>query len=126
MLTHTDLIDDMTNCRLQPNQLAFWWLGQMGYAMKMGTKVLYFDPYLAPRETRQIPPMLTPEEVTNADYVFGSHPHDDHIDHFALPGIAKASPASKFAFSRLAGAQVQESGIAAEPDQLVKVVLELF
>ncbi len=114
MLTHTGLINDINNCHLQPNQLAFWWLGQMGYVVKMGAKVLYFDPYLAPRETRQVPPMLTPEEVTHADYVFGSHPHNDHIDHFALPGIATASPAAKFAFSRVAGRQVQELGIATE------------
>lgn len=112
MKTHRALLNDINQCQLQPHQLAFWWLGQMSYVVKIGAKVLYFDPYLAPRETRQIPPMFAPEEVTNADYVFGSHPHDDHIDLFALPGIAKASPHAKFACSRVTRSSVREPGIS--------------
>ena len=112
MKTHRDLIDDINACRLQGHEMAFWWLGQMGYAVKIGSKVLYFDLFLAPRETRQIPPLLDPGEVTNADYVFGSHPHDDHIDLYALPGIMKASPQAKMVCSRVASGQVLESGVS--------------
>lgn len=111
MLMHRDLINDVNTCRLQPAQAAFWWLGQMSYIVKIGETILYFDPYLAPRETRQIPPMLEPADVTNAAYVFGSHPHADHIDTVALPGIAAASPNARVVVSRVAAKQVAELGI---------------
>lgn len=101
MKTHRALIEEITQYRSEPHQIVFWWLGQMSYVVKVGPQILYFDPYLAPRETRLIPPMLTPDEVTNATYVFGSHPHNDHIDPYAIPGIVTASPMARFVSSRV-------------------------
>jgi len=83
----------------------------MGFILKIGAAVCYFDPYLAPKPTRRVPPLLRPEEVTNADLVFGSHDHSDHIDPTALPGIAAASPRARFVCSRVNRARLIGLGI---------------
>lgn len=101
MATHGELIEEINRMELAPGAAAFWWIGQMSHIVKIGATVFYFDPYLAPRETRRVPPLLVPEEVTNADWVFGSHDHSDHIDPTAIPGIAKASPRARFVCSRV-------------------------
>jgi len=41
------------------------------------------------------------EQIRHADWVFGSHDHDDHIDPVAITGIAAASPQARFVYSRL-------------------------
>ena len=114
MKTGQALIDDIDRTALPRGAVAFWWLGQLGYAVKLAGQVLYFDPYLAPRETRQVPPLLAPEEVTHAAWVLGSHDHNDHIDPVAIRGIAAASPGARFVCSRVARGQVLSLGVAPE------------
>jgi L-ascorbate 6-phosphate lactonase len=80
MKTGTVLIKDIDNCKLKHGQLAFWWLGQLGYVVKSGNTVIYLDAFLSASASRNIPPMIRPEEVVNADFFFGSHDHTDHID----------------------------------------------
>jgi L-ascorbate metabolism protein UlaG (beta-lactamase superfamily) len=86
----------------------------MSYVVKVGGYTLYFDPYLAPRPTRQIPPMLDAGTIDDADYVFGSHDHSDHIDPVAIQGIAAASPQARFVCSRVAAKKVLSLGVPAE------------
>ena len=95
-MTGLDLIRDVDNCRLSPGQCALWWMGQHSYILKMGDAVVYIDPFLTPIAGRQVPPMLQPEQITNASLVLGTHDHLDHIDRATWPAIAKASPATKF------------------------------
>lgn len=90
------LIEDVHSFMPREGELAFWWLGQLGYIVKTCTAVLAFDPYLSARKGRRIPPVLEPEDMEGIDYVFGSHDHSDHIDHPSWPGIAKASPNARF------------------------------
>jgi L-ascorbate 6-phosphate lactonase len=40
------LIEDIDTCSPQRGQCAFWWLGQQGYVIKLGTTVCYVDAYL--------------------------------------------------------------------------------
>ena len=75
---------------------AFWWLGQHSFIVKAGGKTIYIDPFLAEWESRQTPPLLKPEEVTNANIVLVTHGHGDHLDPFALKGILSASPEALF------------------------------
>ena len=75
---------------------AFWWLGQMGFAVKLGGKVLYFDPFLAAHPQRRVPALLDPARIDNADYVLGSHNHIDHIEPGTWRAIAAASPKARF------------------------------
>ena len=101
MKTGSDLLTDIDNLALKPGSLAFWWWGQMSYVVKVGGKVLYFDPYLAPRSSRTVPPLAEATAIRHADWVFGSHDHSDHIDPVAIQGIAAASPQARFVCSRV-------------------------
>jgi len=104
------LLDEINRQHGAPGTVTFWWLGQMSFVVKAGKSVLYFDPYLAPDERRQVPPMLDASAITNADFVFGSHDHGDHIDPVAIKGIAAASPQARFVCSRVAAKTVLFAG----------------
>lgn len=101
MKTGKTLIDDIDSYDVSAGQCALWWLGQHGFVVKLGKAVCYLDPYLTPNPLRQVAPLLEAEQITNATLVLGSHDHDDHIDRAAWPGIAKASPGTKFVVPRL-------------------------
>lgn len=90
------LIDEINSTDVPFGQAAFWWLGQHGFIVKLGEVVIYIDPYLSPSEHRNIPPLLTPSEITNATIVIGTHDHSDHIDRPMWPDITKASPDAVF------------------------------
>ena len=94
---HAALIDDINACSLPYGQCAFWWLGQLGFVVKLGPTVLYLDPFLSPHPDRLVPPLLDPAEINNADLVFGSHDHADHIDRQAWRIIAAGSDTVQFA-----------------------------
>lgn len=89
--TH-ELAREIQETTLPEDSIALWWLGQMSFACRLGRQVLYFDPYLSQDADRLVPPLLSPEEITGADMVLGSHDHLDHIDRQALPALLQASP----------------------------------
>ena len=95
-LTASQLMQNVHDYSPNAGELAFWWLGQLGYIVKTRSATLCFDPYLAKNEKRTVPPLLKPGDLAGIDYVFGSHDHSDHIDHSAWPGIAQASPHTRF------------------------------
>jgi L-ascorbate 6-phosphate lactonase len=96
MKTGLDLINDIDNCVLGKEEMAFWWLGQMGYAVKMGDAVVYLDLFLSELAGRNIPPLLQPQEITNADFIIGSHDHIDHIDRDVWHQLSLSSPDAVF------------------------------
>ena len=96
MLCHDALIADVNACEPGEGKCAFWWLGQHGFILKLDKKVLYLDPFLSDLPDRLVPPLLDPAEMRNANLVFGSHDHADHIDRKAWPGIAAAAPNTRF------------------------------
>lgn len=95
------LIDAIDRYPVTEGQCAFWWLGQHSFVVKLGRTVCYLDPYLTADKERQVPPLLKPEEVTNASVILGTHDHLDHIDRPAWPGMAAASPQAKFVVPKL-------------------------
>ncbi len=101
MKTGSALIQDINSCILPKGTMAFWWLGQLGYAVKLGETVIYLDAFLSEMKGRNIPPLLKPEEVTNADYIFGSHDHIDHIDRGVWYQLSISSPKAKFIVPKL-------------------------
>ncbi len=108
MINGNELIAEMNNCRLDEGECAFWWLGQHGFALKLGEVVCYIDAFLTPMKARQVPPLLTPEQVSNASLFFGSHDHADHIDRPAWPAMAAAAPTAPFLVPELKRRQVTE------------------
>jgi len=96
MLSGQELIRDIDDCRVAKGELAVWWMGQHSFIVKAADRVIYLDPFLTPMKSRQVPPLLSPDEVTNADLILGSHDHIDHIDRPVWPALAKASPKAKF------------------------------
>lgn len=114
-MKHKNLIKEINATRVAPGRCAAWWLGQHGFAVKLGRTVCYIDAFLEPHPERTVPPLLDPAEVTNADLVLGSHDHSDHIDRWAWPGIAKASPKARFVVPALLREKVaRELGIPLE------------
>ncbi len=113
MPNNVALRDAIVTHPVAPGGAAFWWLGQMGYVVKTARRTLYFDPYLSPSPARRVAPLMAPTNVTNADWVFGSHDHGDHIDPAAFAGIAEASPGAQFVCSRVARSSVVGLGIPA-------------
>ncbi len=114
MKTNQALLHDIDALLLDQGAAAFWWLGQLSYVVKVGGKVLYFDPFLAPSERRNVPPLFQADEITHADFVFGSHDHGDHIDPVAIQGIAAASPQARFVCSRVSRQRLLALGVPAE------------
>jgi len=94
MLTGNDLIADIDAAEVQPGAVAFWWLGQHSFVLKMGKRILYVDPYLTAKPARLVPPMVTPEQMAHADLILGTHDHGDHIDRKVWPAIARSTEAT--------------------------------
>ncbi len=82
--------------RPEPGRAILWWLGQHGFAVRLGGATLYVDPYLSDNPRRRVPPLLRPEQITDADAVIGTHDHSDHIDRPVWPVLAQASPRARF------------------------------
>ncbi|MEY7849908.1 MBL fold metallo-hydrolase [Natrarchaeobius sp. A-rgal3] len=68
-----------------PQGVAIWYLGCNGFILKgrEGTTI-YVDPYVGlgdpPRTVRMIPVPFAPADVAEADAVFATHEHTDHVD----------------------------------------------
>ena len=115
MLKSSELVRDIVNYKPKNGEAAFWWIGQLGYIVKTASATFSFDAYLAPSKGRTVAPLLSPEEMTFVDFVFGSHDHSDHIDHYAWPGIAAAAPNARFVVPvKFADALSAKFGVAKE------------
>ena len=98
-----------------PGRAALWWLGQHSFVVRIGSATVYLDPYLSDNPRRRVKPLLTPERVTNADLIVGTHDHSDHIDRPIWPALAKASPQALFVVpERLRAALTADLGLPAE------------
>ena len=96
MQTRQTLVDDINNAQVPEGHCNFWWLGQHSFVVKLGQSICYLDPYLTPNSSRQVPPLLLPEDLANATVILGTHDHGDHIDRPAWPAIAAAAPQATF------------------------------
>jgi L-ascorbate 6-phosphate lactonase len=128
-----DLIAEINRTRLPAGGIALWYTGQSGFVVKGGDSVIYLDPYLSDfleqythgrpdADARHFLPPLSPEDVTNANLVFGSHYHYDHIDPGAIKGICQASPQSRFVVPLVARAPLFELGVPL--DRIVAVSVD--
>jgi L-ascorbate 6-phosphate lactonase len=110
-----ELIARIDELSVGPGSLAFWWIGQLGYVLKFGKTIVYIDAFLSEEVDRLIPPLFRPEEITNADFVMGSHDHGDHIDRKAWHQLSTSSPRARFVVpGLLVESLVQDLGIVRE------------
>ena len=101
IITAETLNSEVNNYQGADGELAFWWLGQMGFALRVGELTLYLDPFLAPQENRLVPPLLSAKDLVGCDFVFGSHDHTDHIDYALWKNLNFLSPNTKFVVPKL-------------------------
>lgn len=101
MKSGIELINEIDDCILEKRTLAFWWIGQLGYIVKMGQTVIYLDAFLSEFPGRNIPPLLKPEEIKNADFIIGTHDHIDHIDRDVWHQLSLSSKNAKFVVPKL-------------------------
>ncbi len=90
------LIRSINETEVAAGRCALWWLGQHGFVVKLGTAVVWLDPFLSPVPGRLVPPACPPEAVTGASLILGSHDHIDHIDRAIWPALGVASPSAVF------------------------------
>lgn len=90
------LLNEIECASSDPSHLHIWWLGQMGYVLKSGTATLCIDLFLSEHPRRAVPPLLKPDQITNATLFLGTHDHKDHIDREVWPAFADASPSASF------------------------------
>lgn len=96
-----ELIRQVEETGLNAGELAFWWLGQHSFILKIAGCILYLDAFLTDIPGRLVPPLLTPDQITHADLFLGTHDHADHIDREAWPVLAEASPKASFVVPEL-------------------------
>lgn len=105
------LMHDIQSTTVERGEIAIWWLGQSGYAMKTASAMFYVDLYLSEHLTtkyaatekphiRMTEAPLHGEDIDNAEWVFASHQHSDHLDPGTMPALFAASPRARLVLPR--------------------------
>lgn len=100
------LLNDIESTQLERGEVAFWWLGQSGYAIKTASILFYVDLYLSEHLTNKYAQTEKPHirmtaaplrgaDITGAQWLFASHKHSDHLDPGTAPDFMTASPDAK-------------------------------
>ena len=96
---------------LEDGSTALSWLGQAGFAVRSGGRVILIDPYLSDSlavkyagkefpHKRMMASPVAPSALPRVDVVFCTHRHSDHMDPGTLPGIARSHPEARFVVPR--------------------------
>lgn len=101
-----ELLNDITTTQPGLGEVAIWWLGQSGYAIKTRSILFYVDLYLSEHLTtkyantekphiRMTAAPLRGGDITSAQWLFASHKHSDHLDPGTAPAFMAASPEAR-------------------------------
>ncbi len=121
-ITDNQIVRQMRSLVVPPGHLAVWALGQQGYLLKGGGRVVVIDPYLSNyvEETvsgssgslaRQVPIVVPPEQLDAVDLVLCTHHHADHADPHTLSPLMQASPVAVLVTSYKARDTLLELGL---------------
>lgn len=106
------------------NDIALWWLGQAGFAMRFRDRFLMIDPYLSDSlaikyagtefpHVRMMPTPILAKDVKGLDWCLCTHRHSDHMDPGTLPELARQNPGCRFVLPRAEGRHAVEIGVPA-------------
>jgi L-ascorbate 6-phosphate lactonase len=118
---------DLARLRLGAGQVALWWLGQAGFALRGAGATLLLDPFLSSGHDRLVPRPFPPEQAGGVDAILCSHEHIDHLDADTLPAMAAASPDARVVVPAPIVPQVRDLGIpperiiGAQPEQPIEL-----
>ena len=116
------LLNEIDNAKTQPGMVLLWFLGQMGFVIKIGETIIYIDALLNDFQdkkegVRRIydPPYNTAAGV-RADYFISTHNHGDHLNLETILPQAGANPKTHFIVpmpwrSVLIGAGIKEDRV---------------
>lgn len=102
VLSGAALLDQIAATQPDAGEIAVWWLGQSGYALKTVSMLWYTDLYLSDHLTakyantemphiRMTEAPLQGPDLKDARWIFSSHRHSDHLDPGTLPAVFAAS-----------------------------------
>ncbi|TFG23677.1 MAG: MBL fold metallo-hydrolase [Promethearchaeota archaeon] len=88
------------------NEIQIAWIGQAGFIFKFRNKLLLIDPYLSDYLSKKYKGQLfphirlmeipiSPEKITNLDYILCSHAHSDHMDPETISILSDSNPEVK-------------------------------
>ena len=106
--TGAALVHSIRSADVEEGTAAFWHLGQASWIVKSARATIAFDLFLMPSSgqlQRRFEPPVTPAELDFLDVAFCSHDHLDHLDPYAVEGIAKASARTTFVVPESAASQ---------------------
>ncbi|MFN8233717.1 MAG: MBL fold metallo-hydrolase [Actinomycetota bacterium] len=110
----TTPLDDLRAVPESGGRAALVWLGQAGFAIRVGGATLLVDPFLSPHPKRRYETSLPPSAATGVDVVLCTHEHIDHFDAGSVPAIAHSSPGAVFVVPSPIVDMVTEAGVAAD------------
>ena len=80
---------------ISERQVGLLWLGQSGFALRVGRATVLVDPFLSPHPDRRFPSVLEPAEAEGIDVIACTHEHWDHLDAESLALVCAASPSAR-------------------------------
>ncbi len=100
------------------------WLGQAGFLMRAGGRVVLIDPYLSDHlawkyhgslfpHARMMAAPVGAEDLPRVDLVICTHRHGDHMDPGTLPALAQAHPECRFVVPAAEAAFAEGIGLPA-------------
>jgi L-ascorbate metabolism protein UlaG (beta-lactamase superfamily) len=110
---------------LGPGEVALWWLGQAGFAVRSGSSLVLLDPYLSDSlaakyrgglfpHTRLFEVPVAPEAIVGVDVVCCTHGHTDHLDPWTIRGLLAGGAKPRFVVPRAVRSTALERGVPAE------------
>ena len=97
------LLDDIRETTSNQGEVAIWWLGQSGYAIKTANALFYVDLYLSEHLTKKYAATEKPHirmteaplrgaDLRDMQLIFASHKHSDHLDPGSISDIFANNP----------------------------------
>ena len=115
----------MKKATVKPGSVLLYWIGQAGFLIKTADdKLILVDPYLSDavyNETKEkngyafkrMAPALFEADEIEADWIFCSHEHGDHVDPDAIATLAAGAKTTLYTNAPGAGA-AKEAGVPAD------------